>query len=122
MNCIIFKIQSSYVKYSSLVQCTFKKCLNLTPKGVFFSSSFSGCVHRDKSKCLIALPTAAEYVRVFEKILIGGFSCVNTRLAFDSQILQPKDNIDDSKLKFDLKISNVNQKKNNYKVPKYGQK
>ena len=86
------------------------------------ASSFAGFVHRDKSKCLIALPTAAEYVRVFEKILIGGFSCVNTRLAFDSQILQPKDNIDDSKLKFDLKISNVNQKKNNYKVPKYGQK
>ena len=71
---------------------------------------------------MIALPTAAEYVRVFEKILIGGFSCVNTRLAFDSQILPPKDNIDDSKLKFDLKISNVNQKKNNYKDPKYGQK
>ena len=30
-------------------------------------SSFSGCVHRDKSKCLIALPTEAEHVRVFEK-------------------------------------------------------
>ena len=57
-----------------------------------------------------------------KKKLIGDFSCVNTRLAFDSQVLPPKDYIDDSKLTFDLKISNVNQKKNNYKDPKYGQK
>ena len=28
------------------------------------ASSFNGCVHRDKSKCLIALPTDAEHVRV----------------------------------------------------------
>ena len=26
-------------------------------------------------------------MRVFEKILIGGFSCVNTRLTFDTDIL-----------------------------------
>ena len=51
------------------------------------ASSFSGCVHRDKSKCCIALPTDAEYVRVFKRTLIRGFSCVNTRLAFDTEIL-----------------------------------
>ena len=45
------------------------------------ASSFSGCNHRNKSKCFIALPIDAEHVRVFEKTLIGGFSCVNTRLA-----------------------------------------
>ena len=39
------------------------------------------------SKCMIALPTDAEHVRVFEKTLIGSFSCVNTRLAFDTEIL-----------------------------------
>ena len=44
-------------------------------------------MHRDKSKCLTDFPTDAEHVRVFEKTLIGGFSCVNTRLAFDTQIL-----------------------------------
>ena len=37
-------------------------------------------VIRDQSKCLIALPV--EHARVFEKTLIGGFSCINTRLAF----------------------------------------
>ena len=54
------------------------------------ASSFSGCVHRNKSKCCIALRTNAEHVRAFEKILIGGFSCVNTRLAFDTEVLIDK--------------------------------
>ena len=54
------------------------------PRKYTSASSFSGCVHRDKSKCCVALPTDAEHVRVFEKTLIGGFSCVNTRLAFDT--------------------------------------
>ena len=35
----------------------------------------------------IATPTDAEHVGIFEKTLIGGFSCVNTRLAFDTEIL-----------------------------------
>lgn len=35
----------------------------------------------------MALPTDAEFVRVFEKTLIGGFSCINARLAFDTDIL-----------------------------------
>lgn len=52
-----------------------------------FCNSFSGCVHMDKSKCLIELSTDAQHVRVFKKTLIGGFSCVDTRLAFDTQIL-----------------------------------
>ena len=45
------------------------------------------CVHCNESKCCIARPTDAEFVRVFEKSLIGGFSCVNIRLAFDTDIL-----------------------------------
>ena len=51
------------------------------------ASSFCGCLHRMKSKSSIALSTDAEFIRVFEKTLIGGFSCVNTRLAFDTDIL-----------------------------------
>ena len=50
-------------------------------------SSFSGCVHRTKSKCSIALPTDAEFVRLFEKTLIGSFGCVNARFAFDTDVL-----------------------------------
>ena len=40
-----------------------------------------------KSKCSIALPTDAEFVRVFETTLIGDFGCVNTRPAFDTDVL-----------------------------------
>ena len=50
-----------------------------------------------------------EYVRVFERTLIGGFSCVNTRLAFDTEIL-----IDDNKnekVLFDLHIDCEKQTK-----------
>ena len=68
---------------SDILQNIFK----YNPRKCNSASSFSGCVHRNKSKCCIALPTDAEFVRVFEKTLIGGFSCVNTRLAFDTDIL-----------------------------------
>ena len=44
-------------------------------------------------------------VRVFEKTLIGGFSCVNTKLAFDTQILlNDKQN---EKVKKEKRISSV---------------
>ena len=36
---------------------------------------------------MIALPTDAEHVKDFEKTLIGGFSCINNTLDFDTQIL-----------------------------------
>ena len=35
------------------------------------------------SKIIFALPTKYDHVEIFEEIVIGGFSCVNTRLAFD---------------------------------------
>ena len=69
---------------------------------------FSGCVHRDTSKCCIALPTDTEHVRVFQKTLIGGFSCVNTRPAFDTEILL-NDNKNEkviSDLQIDVKKTN----------------
>ena len=56
---------------------------------------------------MIVLRTKAEHVRVFEKTLIGGFSCVNTRLAFDTQILlSSKEN---EKAIFDLEINEQRQ-------------
>ena len=33
------------------------------------------------------MPTNAEIIRVFEKTLIGSYSCVDTRMAFDTDIL-----------------------------------
>ena len=68
-----------------------------------------GCVHRNKSKCCIALPTDADFVRVFEKTLIGGFSCVNTRLAFDTNILV--NDPDKEKVIVELNIDGKKQEK-----------
>ena len=56
------------------------------PRKCNSASGFSGCVQRLQSKCVIALPTYAEIIRIFEKTLIGGYSCVNTRMAFDTEI------------------------------------
>ena len=68
----------------------FRIACNLPKKTCNSASSFSGCVQGDKSKCIIALPTDAETVKSFQKSLTGGFSGANTHLAFDLQILLPK--------------------------------
>ena len=54
------------------------------------ASSFSRCVHRLKSKCKIVLPNDAEIVRVFEKTVIGGYSCIKMRMAFDTDTKNEK--------------------------------
>ena len=38
-------------------------------------------------KVILASPIKYEHVEIFEESVIGRFSSVNTRLAFDSQIL-----------------------------------
>ena len=60
------------------------------PRKCNSASSLSGCIEREISKVIIVLPTNPDHVEIFEKTVTGGFSCVNTRLAFDSQILLPK--------------------------------
>ena len=64
----------------------FQKIFKLNPRKCNSARSFNSRVHRDKSKCCIALPTDAELVRAFKKTLVGEFSCINTRLAFDTEI------------------------------------
>ena len=53
------------------------------------ASTMSGCIEREMSKVIITLPTKYEHVEIFEQTVVGGFSCVNTRLAFDTQIILP---------------------------------
>ena len=62
---------------------------SFNPRKCNSASSLSGSIERDLSKVIIALPTTNEIVDVFEQTLTGGFSCVNTRLAFDTEILLP---------------------------------
>lgn len=80
-----------------------QQIFKFNPKKCNCASSFNRCVHRNKSKCCIALPTDAEYVRVFEITLIGGFSCVNTTFAFDTEILINKNK--NEKVIFDFTIT-----------------
>ena len=77
------------------------------PRKCNSASSLSGSIERDLSKVIIALPTSNETVDIFEQTLTGGFSCVNTRLAFDTEILLPNSN---------EKGDDVSAKDYNYKV------
>ena len=61
------------------------------PRKCNSASSMSGYIEREMSKIIIALPTKVEHVELFEKKVTGGFSAVNTRLPFDTQILLPND-------------------------------
>ena len=74
------------------------------PRKCNSASSMSSCIEREKSKILLDLPTKDDHVEVFEETLKGSFSCVNTRLAFDSQILLP--NLAD---KIDLENNLINK-------------
>ena len=70
----------------------------------------SGCIEGEMSKVILPLPTKLDHVEIFEQTVTGGFSSVNTRLAFDTQILLP--NLDD---KTNLE-NNLLNKDFNYKV------
>ena len=63
-----------------------EKLFKFNPRKCNSASSFSGTVHRNKTKCNIVMPTNTKQIRVFEKTLIGGYSCVNTRMAFDTEL------------------------------------
>ena len=92
-----------------------------SPQKCTSTSSLSGCIHRYLAKTIIALLTHAETVDLFKKTLIGRFSCVITRLAFDSVILLPKDNqnqFKENNLKVIYKIKNkLTNVVNVYKSP-----
>ena len=60
------------------------------------------------SKVIIALPTSNEVVDIFEKTLTGGFSCVKTRFAFNTEILLPNSNENEN--------DDVSQKDYRYKL------
>ena len=76
------------------------------PRKCNSASAMSRCIEREISKVIIALPTKSEHVEIFEETVTGGFSCVNTRLAFDTQIQLP--NL--------IELTNISKKNFNYKV------
>ena len=74
------------------------------PRKCNSASTLSGCIQLEQSKIILALLSNNSVMKVFEKTLTGGFSCVNTRLSFDTELLMPnlteadyrKMNIDES--------------------------
>ena len=77
-----------------------QKAYGFNPRKCNSASSMSGCIEREMSKVILTLPTKYEHYEVFEQTVIGGFSSVNTRLAFDSEMLLPnliKPNVDKRK-------------------------
>ena len=101
-----------------IIENRFQEMQNETgynPRKINSASKLSSCIQREQSKCILALPTNNCHVEIFEKTLSGAFSCVNTRLLFDAELLMPnliqkdfnKINIDQSFKAFrrdDLKI------------------
>ena len=59
------------------------------PGKVNSASKLSGCIQREQSKIILQFPTDNKQMETFKETLSGGFSCNNTRLSFDSEILMP---------------------------------
>ena len=59
------------------------------PRQCKSASTLSGCIEREMSRVIIALPTSDEVIDIFEQTITCGFSSVNTRLAIDTEILLP---------------------------------
>ena len=102
------------------------------PRKCNSASTLSGCVQRNQSKVIITLPTNYQHAEIFEKTLTGGYSCINTRVGFDTEILllnftkseYAKMNIDESfksyknqnyKVGYKIKLDN-DEKYNEYRV------
>ena len=108
------------------------KKIGFNPRKCNSASTLSGCVQRNQSKVILTFPTNYEHAEIFEKTLIGGYSCVNNRIGVDTEILLPnfskseyaKLNIDESfkayknqnyKVGFSLKLDN-DEKSKEYRV------
>ena len=63
--------------------------LGYNPRTINSASRLSGCLQREQSKVILALPANNNQMEVFEKTVAGGFSCVNNRFSFDTEILMP---------------------------------
>ena len=83
-------------------------------------STMSGCTEREMSKVIITIPTKIKHVETFEQTVISSFSCVNNRLAFDTQLLLPNFVDSDMTVKkdFNYKIAYNLKTAENQKVKK----
>ena len=75
-----------------IIENRFQQIQDMTdynPRIINSASKLIGCIQREKSKCIIALPTDNIQMEIFEKTICGGYSSVNNRLSFDTELLMP---------------------------------
>ena len=75
-----------------IIENRFQQIQDMTdynPRIINSASKLSGCIQREKSKCIIALPNDNIQMEIFEKTVCGGYSSVNNRLSFDTELLMP---------------------------------
>ena len=75
-----------------IIENRFQQIQDMTdynPRIINSASKLSGCIQREKSKSVIALPTDNVQMEIFEKTVCGGYSSVNNRLSFDTELLMP---------------------------------
>ena len=69
------------------------KCMRdrygFNPRKCNSASTLSGYIEREMSRVIIAPPNSNEVLDICEQTITGGFSCVNNRLATDSEIFLP---------------------------------
>ena len=93
--------------YFMIIENRFQKMqdrFGFNPRKCNSASTLSVCVQRNQSKVIISLPTNHEHAKIFERTLTRGYSWVNNRLGFDTEVLLPnftkaeyaKTNIDES--------------------------
>ena len=91
------------------------KNFGFNPRKCNSASTLSGCVQRNESKVIITLPTKYEHAEIFEKTLVGGYTFVNNRIGFDTEVLLPNfTKLDYSKMNIDESFKAY--KNQNYKV------
>ena len=105
----IYNIQDTFILCKIFEQRSIllQKLFKFNPRKCNSASSFSGCVQRNKSKYNIVLPTDGKKIRVFENTFISGYSCVNTRVAFDTELFLR--NKQDERVLFESVDSEVKQ-------------
>ena len=86
------------------------------PRKCNSASSVSGCIEREMSKIILALPTEYEHVEIFEETVIGGYICVNTRQALDTLNLLP--NLNNPMFTNSMMNKNLDYKVYNLKIYK----
>ena len=79
------------------------------PRNCNSACKLSSCIQREQPKVILALPTNNSIMETFEKTLTDGFSCVNTRLSFDTKLLMLNlTNADYKKMNIDEILKHAN--------------